>query len=86
MRARDGANFAGCGFGRDHAGRRTRRAWALLVLAAILALRASHLAIARGGPSNGSLDTVEGTSSQAVRLERCGLQYAVPAARVVAAP
>lgn len=48
-------------------------------------LRASHLAIARGRPSNGSLDTVEGNTSNAVRLERRGLQYAVLAARVVAA-
>jgi hypothetical protein len=48
-------------------------------------LRASHLAIARGRPSNGSLDTVEGNTSNAVRLERRGLEYAVLAARVVAA-
>jgi cell wall-associated NlpC family hydrolase len=48
-------------------------------------LRASHLAIARGRPSNGSLDTVEGNTSNAVRLERRGLQYAVLAARVVGA-
>jgi hypothetical protein len=47
-------------------------------------LRASHLAIARGRPAGGSLDTVEGNSSHAVRLERRGLQYAVLAARVVA--
>jgi hypothetical protein len=48
-------------------------------------LRASHLAIARGRPRDGALDTVEGNSSDAVRLERRGLQYAVLAARVVAA-
>lgn len=48
-------------------------------------LRASHLAIARGRPSNGSLDTVEGNTSNAVRLETRGLQYIVLAARVVAA-
>ncbi|MEA2149651.1 MAG: hypothetical protein QOD69_1481 [Solirubrobacteraceae bacterium] len=48
-------------------------------------LRASHLAIARGRPRDGALDTVEGNSSNAVRLERRGLQYAVLAARVVAA-
>jgi cell wall-associated NlpC family hydrolase len=48
-------------------------------------LRASHLAIARGRPGNGSLETVEGNTSDAVRLERRGLQFAVLAARVVAA-
>jgi hypothetical protein len=48
-------------------------------------LRASHLAIARGRPHDGSLDTVEGNTSNAVRLERRGLQYAVLAARVVGA-
>jgi cell wall-associated NlpC family hydrolase len=46
-------------------------------------LRASHLAIARGRPRDGSLETVEGNTSHAVRLERRGLQYAVLAARVV---
>jgi cell wall-associated NlpC family hydrolase len=46
-------------------------------------LRASHLALARGRPSNGSLDTVEGNTSNAVRLERRGLRFAVLAARVV---
>jgi hypothetical protein len=46
-------------------------------------LRASHLAIARGRPKDGSLDTVEGNTSNAVRLERRGLQYPVLAARVV---
>ncbi|MEA2153882.1 MAG: hypothetical protein QOE11_22 [Solirubrobacteraceae bacterium] len=48
-------------------------------------LRASHLAIARGRPSNGSVDTVEGNVGNAVRLQRRGLRYAVLAARVVAA-
>lgn len=48
-------------------------------------LRASHLAIARGRPSDGSLDTIEGNAGNAVRLERRGLRYAVLAARVVAA-
>jgi hypothetical protein len=48
-------------------------------------LRASHLAIARGRPHGGSLDTVEGNTSNAVRLERRGLQYVVLAARVVGA-
>ena len=48
-------------------------------------LRASHLAIALGRPSGGSLNTVEGNTSHAVRLERRGLQYAVLAARVVRA-
>lgn len=48
-------------------------------------LRASHLAIARDRPRNGSLDTVEGNTSHAVRLERRGLQFAALAARVVAA-
>lgn len=46
-------------------------------------LRASHLAIARARPSGGMLATVEGNTSNAVRLERRGLQYAVLAARVV---
>lgn len=48
-------------------------------------LRASHLAIARDRPRDGSLETVEGNTSNAVRLERRGLQYAVLAARVVGA-
>jgi hypothetical protein len=47
--------------------------------------RASHVALARGRPSDGSLDTVEGNTSHAVRLERRGLRFAVLAARVVAA-
>jgi hypothetical protein len=45
-------------------------------------VNASHLAIARGRPSGGKLDTVEGNTSQAVRLERRGVQYIVLAARV----
>jgi hypothetical protein len=48
-------------------------------------LRASHLAIALERPRGDALDTVEGNSSNAVRLERRGLQYAVLAARVVGA-
>ncbi|HVL31358.1 MAG TPA: hypothetical protein VM299_03930 [Solirubrobacteraceae bacterium] len=48
-------------------------------------LRASHLAIARGRPSGRSLDTVEGNTGHAVRLERRGLRYIVLAARVVGA-
>jgi cell wall-associated NlpC family hydrolase len=47
-------------------------------------LRASHLALARGRPSNGSLDTVEGNTSNAVRLETRGTRYIVLAARVTA--
>ena len=45
-------------------------------------VRASHLAIARARPSGGMLATVEGNTSQAVRLERRGVQYIVLAARV----
>ena len=45
-------------------------------------VRASHVAIARARPSGGMLDTVEGNTSQAVRLERRGVQYIVLAARV----
>ena len=48
-------------------------------------LRASHLAIARARPRGGSLDTVEGNVSNAVRVETRGLRYIVLAARVVAA-
>jgi cell wall-associated NlpC family hydrolase len=44
---------------------------------------ASHLAIARGRPRNGKLDTVEGNVNNAARLERRGVQYIVLAARVV---
>jgi cell wall-associated NlpC family hydrolase len=46
-------------------------------------VRASHLALARGKPSNGKLDTVEGNTSNAVRLETRGTQYIVLAARVM---
>ncbi len=45
-------------------------------------VRASHLAIARSRPKNGKLDTVEGNTSHAVRLETRGTQYVVLAARV----
>ncbi len=43
---------------------------------------ASHFGIARGRPSAGKLDTVEGNTSDAVRLERRGTKYIVLAARV----
>jgi len=45
-------------------------------------VRASHLAIARSKPHGGSLDTVEGNTSNAVRLETRGTKYIVLAARV----
>lgn len=45
-------------------------------------VRASHLALARSRPENGRIDTVEGNTSHAVRLERRGTQYVVLAARV----
>lgn len=45
-------------------------------------VRASHLAIARGRPSGGAIDTVEGNSSQAVRRERRTNENLVLAARV----
>ena len=45
-------------------------------------VRASHLAIARSRPKDGSLDTVEGNTSNAVRLETRGTRYIVLAARV----
>jgi cell wall-associated NlpC family hydrolase len=45
-------------------------------------VRASHLGIARGRPSGDSLSTVEGNTSNAVRLERRGVRYIVLAARV----
>ena len=45
-------------------------------------VRASHLALARSKPSNGKLDTVEGNTSHAVRLETRGTRYIVLAARV----
>jgi cell wall-associated NlpC family hydrolase len=47
-------------------------------------VRASHLALARARPRNGSLDTVEGNTSNAVRLETRGTRYIVLAARVTA--
>lgn len=45
-------------------------------------VRASHLALARSRPSNGKLDTVEGNTSHAVRLETRGTKFVVLAARV----
>ena len=45
-------------------------------------VRASHLALARSRPKNGKLDTVEGNTSHAVRLETRGTKYIVLAARV----
>ncbi len=45
-------------------------------------VRASHLAIARARPKDGALDTVEGNTSNAVRLETRGTRYVVLAARV----
>jgi hypothetical protein len=45
-------------------------------------VRASHLALARSTPQDGSLDTVEGNTSNAVRLETRGTQFIVLAARV----
>ncbi len=45
-------------------------------------VRASHLAMARSKPHGGSLDTVEGNTSNAVRLQTRGTQYIVLAARV----
>ena len=47
-------------------------------------VRASHLAIARSKPKSGKLDTVEGNTSNAVRLETRGTQFIVLAARVTA--
>ena len=44
---------------------------------------ASHLAIVRGYPGNGRVATVEGNTSNAVRLKVRGLAYVVLAARVV---
>ena len=44
---------------------------------------ASHLAIVRGFPRNGSVPTVEGNTGNAVRLKVRGLAYPVLAARVV---
>ncbi len=45
-------------------------------------VRASHLALARSKPKGGKLDTVEGNTSNAVRLETRGTRYIVLAARV----
>jgi len=45
-------------------------------------LLASHFAIVRGRPRGGRVLTVEGNVSNAVALERRGLQYPVLAARV----
>lgn len=45
-------------------------------------LLASHFAIVRGRPRNGSVPTVEGNVSNASRLEVRGLAYPVLAARV----
>jgi len=45
-------------------------------------VRASHVGIARGRPSGGSLATAEGNTSNAVRLERRGVRFIVLAARV----
>jgi hypothetical protein len=45
-------------------------------------LLASHFAIVRGRPRNGSVPTVEGNVSNASRLELRGLGYPVLAARV----
>lgn len=47
-------------------------------------VRASHLAIARSRPKGGMLDTVEGNTGHAVRLETRGTRYIVLAARVTA--
>jgi cell wall-associated NlpC family hydrolase len=44
---------------------------------------ASHLAIARGRPHNGKLDTVEGNVDNAARMATRGVNYIVLAARVV---
>jgi hypothetical protein len=43
---------------------------------------ASHEALARARPKDGMLDTVEGNTSDAVRLETRGTKYIVLAARV----
>lgn len=45
-------------------------------------LRASHLAIVRSRPRDGSVRTAEGNVGNAVRLNRRGLRFAVLAARV----
>jgi hypothetical protein len=46
-------------------------------------LLASHFAIVRARPRGGSVATVEGNVSNAVHIERRGLQYPVMAARVL---
>ena len=46
---------------------------------------ASHLAIARGSPRNGKLDTVEGNVGNASSLQTRGVKYIVLAARVTGA-
>jgi len=66
----------------------TLRAAALLTLAPSFSafrpgLLASHFAIVRSRPRGGRVATVEGNVSNAVRLERRGLQYPVLAARVM---
>ncbi len=45
-------------------------------------VRASHLALARSEPRDGKLDTVEGNTGNAVRLQTRGTRYIVLAARV----
>jgi hypothetical protein len=45
-------------------------------------VRASHLALARSRPKGARIDTVEGNTSNAVRLETRGTKYIVLAARV----
>ena len=45
-------------------------------------VRASHLALARSRPRAGMIDTVEGNTSHAVRLESRGTRFIVLAARV----
>ncbi len=45
-------------------------------------VRASHLGLARARPKDGMLDTVEGNTSNAVRLESRGTRFIVLAARV----
>jgi hypothetical protein len=45
-------------------------------------VRASHLALARSKPHDGKLETVEGNTDNAVRLETRGTRYVVLAARV----
>ena len=54
----------------------------LLFFAFRQGLLASHFAIVRGRPRNGSVTTVEGNVSNASRVEIRGLQYPVLAARV----